>query len=495
MSKFDWLTKACGIFLLLAAAAVAMPAQTLTTLHSFDGTDGYEPQGLLAQAPNGNLYGTTVWGGTTLGTIFEITPSGTLTTILNFDVTNGAGPQSGVILGSDGNFYGTTAWGGVGEFCCGTVFKLTPSGALTTAFVFCSSGNSCSDGSSSFPGLVQAVGGDFYGATNYGGKGCNGLGCGTIYKITPTGVLTAIYDFSGTNAFPSALIQGTDGYLYGVTRDGGVFGQGTIYKISPVGSMTVLYTFTGVDGVGKQPLAPLVEGPDGDFYGTTSAGGGDNNAGTIFKFTPSGGLTTLYEFCLQGNQYNCPDGIFPTGLTLATDGNFYGATEGGGAYNNCGPSHDDCGTVFRITSAGSLTTLYSFCGASGCPDGADPVGLMQDTNGTFYGITLAGGANNSPSCDVYYVAGCGTVFSLSMGLGPSVKTNPVAGKVGATVGILGTDLTGATSVKFNGTATAFRVVSSSFIEAKVPSGATTGTVQVQLPSGTLSSNVPFIVLP
>jgi len=119
-------------------------------------------------------------------------------------------------------------------------------------------------------------------------------------------------------------------------------------------------------------------------------------------------------------------------------------------------------------------------------DGNQPfAGLAQDTNGIFYGTTHEGGASDSD----------GTVFSLSVGLGPFVETNPVAGKVGGTVGILGTNLTGATGVKFNGTETAFRVVSSSFIEAKVPSDATTGTVQVQLPSGTLSSNVPFIVLP
>ena len=132
-----------------------------------------------------------------------------------------------------------------------------------------------------------------------------------------------------------------------------------------------------------------------------------------------------------------------------------------------------------------MTTLHSFDGT----DGSQPhAGLIQDTNGNFYGAAAYGAANLCAD-------GCGTIFSMSVGLGPFIKTNPVAGKVGATIGILGTDLTGATGVKFNGTETAFRVVSSTFIEAKVPSGARNGTVQVQTPSGTLSSNVPFIVLP
>ena len=167
-----------------------------------------------------------------------------------------------------------------------------------------------------------------------------------------------------------------------------------------------------------------------------------------------------------------------------TDGNFYGTTENGGKNNgDCGTG---CGTVFQITPAGVLTTLYDFCsqGGSECTDGLEPfAGLVQDTNGTFYGTAAAGGAD--------YL---GVVFSLSMGLGPFVETNPVANKVGKKVGILGTNLTGATGVTFHGVAASFEVKSPTLIVAEVPSGATTGKVQVQLPSATLTSNVPFIVL-
>jgi uncharacterized repeat protein (TIGR03803 family) len=175
---------------------------------------------------------------------------------------------------------------------------------------------------------------------------------------------------------------------------------------------------------------------------------------------------------------NCADGADPTaGLIQATDGNFYGTTLRWGA--------NGAGTVFEITPAGELTTLYSFCSLSNCSDGQSPAaGLIQDTNGTFYGTTESGGVI---SC------GCGTVFSLSVGLGPFVETQTTSGKVGAAVKILGTDLTGATSVTFNGEAAAFTVVSGSEITTKVPTGATSGPVVVVTPGGTLTSNVIFRV--
>jgi len=190
-----------------------------------------------------------------------------------------------------------------------------------------------------------------------------------------------------------------------------------------------------------------------------------------------GQVTTLHTF-------DNADGFSPHALVQGSDGNFYGTTDRGGSNDNCSDG-TTCGTIFKMTPDGTLTTLHDFD-----PSGYYPfAGLTQDTDGAFYGTTNQGG-------DSMITYGCcGTVFRISVGLGPFVETNPAAGNVGANVGILGTNLNGATGVKFNGTETAFRVVSSSFIEAKVPSGATTGTVTVQLPGGTLSSNVPFIVLP
>jgi uncharacterized repeat protein (TIGR03803 family) len=186
-------------------------------------------------------------------------------------------------------------------------------------------------------------------------------------------------------------------------------------------------------------------------------------------------VTTLHSFCAQSNSKGyCTDGNRAyAGLIHATDGNLYGTTEYGGANN--------LGTIFRITPSGTLSTLHSFA----TKEGALPYsGLMQATNGDFYGTTKSGGASDG-----------GTIFSLSVGLGPFVITQTSAGPVGASVNILGTDLTGSTSVTFNGTAATFTVVSASLITTTVPEGATTGDVEVVAPGGTLKSNMKFRVTP
>jgi uncharacterized repeat protein (TIGR03803 family) len=266
------------------------------------------------------------------------------------------------------------------------------------------------------------------------------------------------------------------------------------------GTLTAIYSFpwscaqipcTAPDGA--LPDASLVQATNGDFYGTAEFGSSRNcspyGCGTVFKMAPAGELTTLYSFCVQSG---CPDGsILQAGLVQATDGNFYGTTEFGGN-DNCASAYSGSGTVFKITPAGKLTTLYSFCTQSGCPDGYTPGGaLFQATNGALYGTTTYGGAYDT--CTTQLPPGCGTIFSLSVGLGPFVETQTTSGKVGAAVNILETNLIGATSVSFNGKAAIFKVVSGSEITTTVPAGATTGTVKVATPSGTLSSNLPFRV--
>jgi uncharacterized repeat protein (TIGR03803 family) len=325
--------------------------------------------------------------------------------------------------------------------------------------------------------LVQATNGGLYGTTLGGGTNS----AGTIFKITPGGTLTTLYSFCPqTNctdgAGPQAgLVQAANGDLYGTTIGGGANDDGTIFKITPGGTLTTLYSFCSQTNCtdGFYPLGGLVQAANGDFYGTTY-GGGANGGGTAFKITPGGTLTTLYSFC---SQTNCTDGGgLEAGLVQAADGDLYGTTYGYGAYGG--------GTVFKITPGGTLTTLYSFC-SHGCTDGRHPyAGLVQDTNGDFYGTTHEGASNNG-----------GTVFRLSVGLGPFVKPRPPFGKVGAAVKILGTNLTGATSVSFNGTVAVFEVVSSSEITTTVPAGASSGEVQVVTPSGTLSSNASFSVVP
>jgi uncharacterized repeat protein (TIGR03803 family) len=325
---------------------------------------------------------------------------------------------------------------------------------------------------------VQATNGDLYGTTSSGGANDDG----TVFKITPTGTLTRLHSFDGTDGETpvAGLVQATNGDLYGTTSSGGANDDGTVFKITPTGTLTTLHSFDGTDG--ETPEAGMVQATNGDLYGTTSGG-----VGTVFKITPSGTFTTLYSFC---SEKNCLDGRSPisAGLVQATDGKLYGVTSQGGT-NDTNCEGVGCGTIFKITSSGTLTSLYSFCSLAACADGSYPVGLVQYTNGDFYGTTEEG-----PSCDV----GCGpnydgTVFSLSVGLGPFVETLPTSGKVGAAVKILGTDLTGATSVAFNGTVATFTVVSGSEITTTVPTGATTGKVMVKTPSGTLTSNVTYRV--
>jgi uncharacterized repeat protein (TIGR03803 family) len=479
--------KACAVFLLCAATAIACSAQTLTTLFSFDGSaNGANPGDMiLVQGLDGDFYGTTEEGGSLGGgTVFKISPAGTLTTIYNFcgssDCTDGIVPRGGLVQATNGHFYGTTLGGGANGK--GTIFEVTSEGAEKILYSFCSETN-CADGGSPFAGLIQASDGNFYGTTSAGGNNstsCPSDGCGTVFNVTPTGTLTTLYAFCtqalcADGAEPLAgLVQGTDGNLYGTTSVGGI-GFGTIFRVSAKGTVSTLHTFDSSDGA--FPEAGLVEAESG-FYGTTSEGGAKSSYGTVYKIMAPG--------TLGAESFDGSHGAFPSaGLVLATDGNLYGTTSaGGGNPQNCKMS-PGCGTLFKMGPGRLLTSLYTFCLQTGCPDGFSPAGgLVQGTDGNFYGTTGAGGLGFH-----------GTVFSLSVGLGPFIKTLPISGKVAAPVFILGTNLTGATSVTFNGTPAAFTVVSSSEITTTVPTGATSGTVQVTTPSGTLLSNVAFRVTP
>jgi uncharacterized repeat protein (TIGR03803 family) len=485
LSKLNRGKRPCAVFALCTIAAIGLPAQTFTTLHRFQYSQGAFPYAGLVQATTGDFYGTTSTGEGNLqyGTIFKVNPGGTLTTLYSFHGTDGASP-SGLVQATSGDFYGTTYLGGAscpGDHICGTVFRMTPSGALTTLYNFCSQ-SGCTDGAG--PGaLVLGTDGNLYGGTVAGGTSESG---GTVFKITPSGTMTILHRFNFTDgASPDGLVQAADGNFYGITGGGGsdcvpsVYSYcGTFFKISPSGVLTTLYGFCTQSGCpdGAGPRG-LLQATNGEFYGGTVYGGANGVFGTIFKITTSGTLTTLYSF-------NGTDGIGFSGMVQATDGDFYGITPG--------PSF---GSIFKLTPAGTLTTLYTFCSQlvdNLCVDGVDAEsGPIQATNGSFYGTTRVGGVRHDSHCE----GGCGTVFSLSVGLGPFVKTLPAYGKVGAAIRILGSDLTGATSVSFNGTEAVFEVVSNSQIAVMVPAGASSGSVQVVIAGGTLSSNVPFQVLP
>jgi uncharacterized repeat protein (TIGR03803 family) len=490
MSK--WTTVLAVVTLLLSA--VDMPqlaqAQTITTLYSFcpdttDGicADGETPFGGLVQATNGDLYGTTAT------TVFKITPSGTLTTLYSFTGAYGTSPTGTLIQGRDLNLYGTTTYGG--DYNSGTVFKITPQGTLTTLFSFCPP-RYCYDGAYPNGSLIQGTDGNFYGTTAAGGVAAGNEGpasyFGTVFKITPGGKLTTLHSFcSQTNCadgmHPAAgLVQATNGNFYGTTLSGGPLLSGTVFQMTPDGTLTTVYNFCSLPDCadGAAPYAGLVQASDGNLYGTTS-GYPSNPPGTIFRLSLSGALTTVYNFCsLPG----CADGAVPyAGLVQGSDGNLYGTTGFGGAYGG--------GTIFSVTLSGALTGAYSFCAPNNCPYmGNSSARMMQATNGDFYGASPRGG--DSSVCG----GGCGTVYSLSVGLAPFVETTTTSGKVGATVRILGTDLRRASSVTFNGTAATFTVNSTgSEITATVPTGATSGPVQVMTESGTLNSNKPFTVTP
>lgn len=313
----------------------------------------------------------------------------TLTTLAYFGGPNGEAPYlMTLVQGTDGNFYGTTSAGGASNQ--GTVFRITPGGVLTTLYSFCKDAN-CADGASPYAGLVLAANGNFYGTTSAGGNsGCYlDLGCGTLFEITSRGKLTTLYRFcSQTNCADGANPWG--GLIQATDGNfyGTTFDGSTVFEISPQG---MLKTLADVE----ESEAGLVEGTDASFFGV--AAGGYNCCGAVFKVTARGALTILHSF-------SGPDGDTPVGpLVQATNAGFYGTTQFG-ADLTCNPPRG-CGTVFSITPSGELRTLHSF----GDSDGAEPTaGLIQATDGNLYGTTLAGG--NLGCSDDF---GCGTIFQIN----------------------------------------------------------------------------------
>ncbi len=211
------------------------------------------------------------------------------------------------------------------------------------------------------PGAGRVYRWSFYGTTFYGGAN----GYGTVFKISLSGALATLHSLDGTDGGqPNPLLQGADGNFYGTTEHGGANLYGTVFKVTPSGALTTLYRFCSQRGCadGELPITALVQATDRNFYGTTQLGGA-NVYGTVFKITPGGTLTTLYNFC---SRSSCKDGSFPySGLVQSTDGNFYGTTYEGGAQGG--------GTAFKITPSGTLTTLYSFCSKVGVRTAKNPM--------------------------------------------------------------------------------------------------------------------------
>ncbi len=438
----------CALFFTMV---IDSTAQTFTTLVHFH--DGSSVISSLIQGRDGNLYGLSNNGGTrSHGSVFKVSPSGVLTTLYSFCAqvacADGSDPFSVLVLGTDGNFYGTTQNGGA--FSLGTVFKISPTGSFDVLHNF-----NGTDGSYPDAGLLLASDGNFYGSTFAGGSS----NTGTIFKLGQSGTLTTLHNFSGFDGdAPSATVfQGTDGNLYGTTTYGGGssacnFGCGTVFSISLGGKFTLLHTFSFTDG--GVLYAPLVQAANGAFYGTTFEGG--EGYGTIFKVSSRGAFATVLEF--NGINGGNPD----SGLDQATDGNLYGESQLSGD-----------GEIFKLTLPRTISTEYSFSASSG---GGGNTALVQATDGKLYGT--------------YGVPGA--IFSFDVGLDPFVAFVIPTGKAGKAVQILGQGLTGTTSVTFNDVpATSFKAFSETYMTAIVPNAATTGSVVVTTPTGTLTSNVNF----
>jgi uncharacterized repeat protein (TIGR03803 family) len=380
-------------FVIVPAVCLAAPclhgALTFTTLVSFNGTNGANPSAGLVQGSDGNFYGTAPNGGASNnGTVFAISSDGSFfANVYNFTGgTNGAAPVGGLVMGTDSHFYGTTYTGGLSN--CGTIFQISPHGTFAQLAQL-----SVTNGANPDVALVEAPDGSFYGGTRYGGPYPNttsgGTGYGTIFRVTTNGVLTTPVLFAGTNgANPTSLVIGNDGNFYGVTTWGGYnspvpFGVGTIFRLSVDGTFTNLYKFTGFND-GGFPQAGLVQGNNGIFYGTTQSGG-SSQIGTVFQITPDGQFQSLFYFPSSSV------GSYPyAAMIQGSDGNFYGTTYLGGNL-----STTQRGTIFQFTPAGNLTSLLQFTGTNGAVLGANPQSpLVQGKDGNFYGTTVGGGLYN-----------------------------------------------------------------------------------------------------
>lgn len=392
------ITCATGLIMVLGFIAVpSAQAQTFSILYSFTSeSDGDRPDSLV-QDSKGNFYGTTLYGGTSgNGTIFKIDPAGRKTTLYSFKNQPDGSEPIGIIRDSSGNLYGTTLYGGVG--CpggagCGTVFKLNASGKETVLHRFAHHG----DGSFPQAGLVMDSAGKLYGTTTFGGIltcGGSGWGCGTVFKLDPSGNETVLYRFkNGTDGgSPNGLTLDAEGNLYG-TAQGGANHDGTIFEIDASGKFTVLHTFYGTDGC--IPFASLTLDASGNLYGT-AGNCGQFGFGTVFKLDPSGDVTVLYNF--TGGS----DGAYPSGtLVLDQAGNLYGTTGfGGDLTSHCGEAGNTpgCGVVFKIDTAGQYSVLHTF-------DGNDGqwayYGVIRDAEGNLYGTTAEGGTKTC-YCGVVY---------------------------------------------------------------------------------------------
>jgi uncharacterized repeat protein (TIGR03803 family) len=356
------------VLVVVAGRTFNANAQTETNLHSFAGrpSDGRNPSAGLVQGTDSNFYGTTSDGGSNGdGTVFQISPSGSYTNLYSFagHPNDGANPSAGLVQGADSNFYGTTLYGGTNTNCnagCGTVFQISPSGGYTNLHSFAGSPN---DGSYPQAGLVQGSDSNFYGTTLYGGTSTNcDAGCGTVFRISPSGSYTNLYSFAGSpndGSYPQAgLVQGSDSNFYGTTSGGGTNDNGTVFRISPSGSYTNLYSFAGHPNDGKNPSAGLVQGTNSNFYGTTLYGG-TNGDGAVFELTLGGNTNCTFSIGSTNAVFDAAGGSNSVSV-IASNGCTWTATNNNSFITiDSGSTGTGTGTVYYSVAANTTTNILT----------------------------------------------------------------------------------------------------------------------------------------
>jgi len=443
------------LVLMTAVHPIALHAQTFTDMHDFNcDRDGCDANfaGIVAQGTDGNLYGTVPAGGAGCGSVFRITPSGAYNDIYNFSGADGCNPFGGLTLGTDGYLYGATETGGTNDR--GTIFKIASSGVLTSLHSF-----SSAEGGYPYCPPIQGKKA-FYGVTSEE----------TAYSITSTGTFKLLkHSLPGASYAP--LLLASNGSFYGTTSSGGSHNYGTVFKLTASGGVTTIYNFDYSHGA--YPYQPLVQGSDKNLYGITYEGGtAQSPGGVVFRMTLMGAITILHNF----DQDSLSDGSFPTdGLVAASDGNFYGTTlvapNGGSGFY---------GTIFRIDTKGDYSVLHDFDGTHGQSPASTP---MQHTDGIVYGTTDSGGASDG-----------GVFWELNNGISPFVSIVGIpSGSPNTIVEMLGQDFTTTSSVKFGSVAANFTVYSDSYLTAVVPNTAKTAAITVTTSKGAFISRQKFKV--
>ena len=456
---------------------------TMTLLHSFNFTDGYGPRGGLTLGLDGNFYGTTYQGGAhSAGEVFQISPSGTLAVIYSFaNGTDSAYPFTPPVPASDGNLYGTTT-SSAGR----TVYKITTAGVLTTL----ASLPAESDGA-----LTFGVDGKLYGTTLYGGT----FNAGTAFQVTTKGVLKTIYNFDNTHGSnpQSSLFQASDGNFYGTGSTGGTLGGGVVFKLTPAGVLTVLHNFDGTVGAtdGKLPTCGVVQGSDGFLYGAT-ANGGTSGFGTLYKIKTNG---TSYAVIYNFDKTN---GANPNSQPfLLTTGKIYGLTSTGGAHSEGVLYSLDASlkafTQPVVINSGKVGASVGLLGqgfntATGVLFGTG-AGTFTITNDTYLTAKVAN--NDTTGVITVQEPGGNLLSPQKFKVVPAIKSfSPPSGPVGTSVVITGTSFLQASVVKFGGVAaTIFTVNSDTQVTATVPTGAITGKISITTPGGTTNSSTNFTV--